>query len=217
MTEPTRQQILEAAIRLYSESGFRGATTRRIAEEAGVNEVTLFRLFGSKSALIAEAVRAHAESRAAVTLPEVPVDPQHELTAWAQDDHRFLMAYGGMIRTTMAEMHERPECVGHTMARPEQTHRELVGYVERLAQHGFIPSAADAKAAASMLQGSIFADAMGRDMLPEMLPPVDQAPATYVRLFLRSLGAVVASLLLLLAPLPAAAQHAPAPAALSLA
>lgn len=218
MTEPTRQQLLEAAIRVYSEAGFRGATTRRIAEEAGVNEVTLFRIFGSKSALIAEAVRAHAESRAVAPLPEAPVDPQHELTAWAQADHRFLLSYGGMIRTAMAEMHERPECAGHTMARPEQTHRELVCYVERLAQQGFIPSAADAKAAASMLQGSIFADAMGRDMLPEMLPPVDQAPATYVRLFLRSLGAVVASLLLLLAPFPAVAQQAtPAPAALSLA
>jgi AcrR family transcriptional regulator len=63
MTEPTRQQILEAAVRVYSEAGFRGATTRRIADEACVNEVTLFRIFGSKAALIAEAVRAHAEAR----------------------------------------------------------------------------------------------------------------------------------------------------------
>ena len=58
MSDPTRTQLLEAAARIYSEAGFRGATTRRIADEAGVNEVTLFRLFGSKGALIAEAVRA---------------------------------------------------------------------------------------------------------------------------------------------------------------
>jgi outer membrane protein len=212
MTEPTRQQILEAAVRVYSEAGFRGATTRRIADEACVNEVTLFRIFGSKAALIAEAVRAHAEAREMAPLPEVPVDPEKELTDWAAADHRFMLAYRGMIRTTMAESHERPECAGSTTAHPEKTHHDLCRYIERLAQFRFIPSAKDAKDAAAMLQGALFADAMGRDMMPEMFPPVDRAPATYVRLFLRSLGATAALLLLLLAPVSALAQQ-PQPSA----
>ena len=63
MSEPTKQQLLDAAVRVYAEGGFRGATTRRIAEEAGVNEVTLFRLFGSKAALIDEAIRCRAVNR----------------------------------------------------------------------------------------------------------------------------------------------------------
>ncbi|MBX7119355.1 MAG: TolC family protein [Gemmatimonadaceae bacterium] len=220
MTEPTRQQILEAAARVWSESGFRGATTRRIAEVAGVNEVTLFRLFGDKASLIAEAVRARAAALGVAPLPDVPRDPSAELTAWAKADHEFLLLHRGMLRTAMAEMHERPECAEPTMEHPENTHRDLSGYVERLAQHRFIPSATDAKAAAAMLQGALFADAMGRDMMPQMFPPEDQAPATYVRLFLRSLGATVAALLLLLLPAAAprlAAQQAPAPATLSLA
>ena len=37
-----RDQLLQAALKVYAESGTRGATTRRIAQEAGVNEVTLF-------------------------------------------------------------------------------------------------------------------------------------------------------------------------------
>ena len=45
-----REKILLAATALYAETGFRGATTRQIAELAGVNEVTLFRQFGSKTA-----------------------------------------------------------------------------------------------------------------------------------------------------------------------
>ena len=44
-----RDRILEAAALVYAETGFRGATTRRIAERAGVNEITLFRHFGSKT------------------------------------------------------------------------------------------------------------------------------------------------------------------------
>lgn len=219
MSEPTRQQILDAAVRVYSEAGFRGATTRRIADEAGVNEVTLFRLFGSKAALITEAVQSHALAQGRPDLPATPVDPQAELTVWVRKHHAFMLGYSGMIRTALAEMHERPECAGATMEQPAQTHADLCAYVERLAHHRFIPSAADAKAAAAMLQGSIFADAMGREMMPaEMLMPADQIPANYVRLFLRSLGATVAAFLLFFAtPVVALAQQpAPAPAATTL-
>lgn len=207
MSDPTRQQILEAAARIYSEAGFRGATTRRIADEAGVNEVTLFRLFGSKSALIAAAVREHTRISPAAPLPDLPVDPLAELTAWAAADHAFLLEARGMILTSMAEMHERPECAEPNAEHPVETFRDLTGYVERLAAHRFIPSADDAKAAATMLKGSIFADAMGRNLMPEMFPPVDKAPAAYVRLFLRSLGATVALLLLALLPARATAQQ----------
>ncbi|MCE9601835.1 MAG: TolC family protein [Gemmatimonadetes bacterium] len=208
MTDPTRTQILEAAARIYSEAGFRGATTRRIADEAGVNEVTLFRLFGSKSALIGEAVRAHSRVARAEPLPAVPVDPAAELTEWAKADHEFLVAARGMILTSMAEMHERPECAEPNAEHPVESFRDLTGYVERLAAHRFIPAATDAKAAATMLKGSLFADAMGRDLMPEMFPPLDRAPATYVRLFLRSLGATVALLLFALLPARASAQQA---------
>ena len=47
-----REALLKAAIKAFSEAGMRGATTRRIAQEAGVNEVTLYRHFRSKDDLI---------------------------------------------------------------------------------------------------------------------------------------------------------------------
>ena len=221
MNDPTRTQLLEAAARIYAEAGFRGATTRRIADEAGVNEVTLFRLFGSKSALIGEAVRAHSRVARPEPLPALPVDPLAELTTWARADHAFLLAARSMI-TSMAEMHERPECAEPNAAHPVESFRDLTGYVERLAAHRFIAPADDAKAAATMLMGSLFADAMGRDLMPEMFPPIDRAPAAYVRLFLRSLGATVALILVAFLPTRARAQQttsAPAStaAALSLA
>ena len=51
-------KLLDVAARVYGEYGFRGATTRRIADEAGVNEITIFRQFGSKESLINDAFRA---------------------------------------------------------------------------------------------------------------------------------------------------------------
>ena len=48
-TEPTATALLDAALLVIGERGVKGATTRLIAERAGVNEVTLFRKFGTKT------------------------------------------------------------------------------------------------------------------------------------------------------------------------
>src|ERR1700741_2737213 len=50
--EVTRERLLNAAARAFARDGLRGATTREIAREAGVNEVTLFRHFKSKEQLL---------------------------------------------------------------------------------------------------------------------------------------------------------------------
>jgi len=187
MTAPTRDQILAAAAHLYGEHGYRGTTTRRIAEEAGVNEVTLFRLFGNKTALLEEAIREHSQLHT-VPLPDVPQDPERELTTWASAEHRGLTTCRSMIRKAMAEMEERraPECMAEG---PTGAGKMLHGYIERLEEHGLIPRGQDAIAASAMLMGTLFADAMGRDLMPAMFPhPVSSALAAYVRLFLRGLG-----------------------------
>lgn len=57
---PTREKILETALRLFSKEGYLGATTREIAKEAGVAEVTLFRYFPSKEMLFEETLKTHS-------------------------------------------------------------------------------------------------------------------------------------------------------------
>src|SRR5688500_19087935 len=86
----TREAILVAALDAYSKYGFRGATTRRIAEAAGVNEVTIFRHFGSKEALLGEALRAIPAGELHARLPEEPRDPAAELPAWGEDQRDSL-------------------------------------------------------------------------------------------------------------------------------
>lgn len=50
-TTPTKEKILDATIALVSQKGYLGATTREIAQGAGVTELTLFRHFGTKEKL----------------------------------------------------------------------------------------------------------------------------------------------------------------------
>lgn len=210
MPEPTRQQLLDAAAKVYAEVGFRGATTRRIAEVAGVNEVTLFRTFGSKANLIDEVIRSCHRGPEAATLPAEPADPEGELTRWAGDTHRFMLERRGLIRSAVAELHEHPEHSSEVADHPTVSFRELRAYVDRLHATRTIPDVANANAACTMLLGTLFSDALHRDVMPSMFPPAPDAPRTYVRLFLRALGATAAAclaiLLLAATPMPATAQ-----------
>lgn len=47
-----REQIVEAATRVFAEKGFRRATTREVAREAGVSEGTIYNYFEGKDALL---------------------------------------------------------------------------------------------------------------------------------------------------------------------
>jgi AcrR family transcriptional regulator len=51
-----RQLLLDAARDLFAERGFKGTSTRDIAERAGVSEVMIFRHFGTKANLFQESV-----------------------------------------------------------------------------------------------------------------------------------------------------------------
>lgn len=56
----TEKQILLAATKLFSEYGYANTSTKKIADTAGVNELTVFRQFKSKSNLLQAVIHHHA-------------------------------------------------------------------------------------------------------------------------------------------------------------
>jgi AcrR family transcriptional regulator len=185
----SRERILEAAARVYSKHGFRGATTRLIAAEAGVNEVTLFRTFGSKGALLEAVLDANDQGGHVDPLPDEPVEPEAELTAWVNAHFESVRALRPMLIHAISELDERPEVADFACRGRVEVHARLEQYVARLQAKGFIDHAADPFAAVTMLISSVMGDAMGRPMSPDSFPPVDEAARRYVRCFLRALGA----------------------------
>lgn len=192
VTDP-RQRLIDAAIEVFGECGFRGATTRRIADAAGVNEVTLFRLFGSKSALLEEAVRVSQKSnsrRSDGTLPAEPGDPVAELEAWAREHWRHMREHRSVTRKMMSEIEEHPE-ISHSLTDGWDWARAgLTQYLEQLRARGQIAADAPISTAVTVFTGSLFADAMGRDIKRHAYPPERQAMAEYTQLILRALGYV---------------------------
>lgn len=56
--EERRQRIIEAALELFSQKGFRGTTTKQIAEAAGCSEAMIFKHFATKDALYSAILEA---------------------------------------------------------------------------------------------------------------------------------------------------------------
>lgn len=184
-----REELLRAAARVYARHGYRGSTTRRIADEAGVNEITIFRQFGTKDTLIHEAIASCGPSGPLMELPKVPVDPQRELQQWAATLRSHIYASRSLMRRCMSEREEHPQLSASANRGPLRAAAELQGYISRLQACGFIEGKVDGKAAAAMLIGTIFSDAMGRDIMPDIYPstPTD-AVQQYANLILKALG-----------------------------
>lgn len=183
-----RDEILAAAAHVFAQHGFRGSTTRLIADTAGVNEITLFRQFGSKEELIRQAMQYCSNFVGFTPLPDVPADPERELTAWSESYIRHLRLQSSMIRKSMSEIEERPEMSEMASAVPRKASADLCRYLAGLKRQGFVTGKFDPTTAAAMLMGSLFADAIGRGMMPEIYPAEERAAHMYSQLILRALG-----------------------------
>jgi AcrR family transcriptional regulator len=184
-----RDQLLVAAARVYAEAGYRGATTRRIAHAAGVNEITLFRHFGSKESLLHEAIALAGAELAAAELPDTPRDPVREVTDWARAQLTHMTERRSLIRTCMGEMEEHPAIISSIDKAPVRATAGLAAYLRRLRERKIATARFDEQVAAAMLMGSLFGDAMGRDTMPEMFSPsTEDSLLEYVRLLLRGIG-----------------------------
>jgi AcrR family transcriptional regulator len=184
-----RDRILQAAAALYAETGFRGATTRRIAERAGVNEITLFRHFGSKTRLLHEAVKCSGVSSNLCELTSRPSDPRAELTEWAALTLRNLHQHASLIRTAMAEIEERPDFLPPEQSPTLWATKALRRYLERLKEAGRTRAGIDLDAATTMFMGTLFADGVSRDIMNRLYAhSPEQSIHHYVELFLYALG-----------------------------
>lgn len=113
------ETVYDAALRVLRTHGYAGATTRRIAEAAGVNEATLFRKYGSKPALLTAAIRGRA-----FALPPGALTPSgHDTHALAAD----LAAAGALYAAILAEHGHLFATIMFEMARDPQLQTAAAG------------------------------------------------------------------------------------------
>lgn len=120
------ETILAAAADLFGERGYQGTTTAAIAERAGVNEVTLFRRFGSKQGLLAALARQWTANMAgmAVDLVAETGDARSTLEALAKMEVDGAERYGVAAMRLVMEVSSSPE-IAEVMG--DNPHRNLDG------------------------------------------------------------------------------------------
>ena len=180
---PTRERLLGAAARVFAREGLTGATTRAIAEEAGVNEVTLFRHFQTKDRLLAAVVNENFGARSVPSLVEIPVptaDLQADLLALARCYETLLTANWPLVRTMLGEMHHHltesgEKQVFRAIFHPlKEAMRQLV---ETAQKAGRLRADQRADVLSEILLGSIFTGVLRRS-LPHL--KIDYSAATYL-------------------------------------
>ena len=89
-SQERRAAIVQSAIHLFAEKGFRGTTTRELASALGVTEPVLYQHFGTKHELYSAIIEAKSSeiSGAAAELKHL---------AKGSDDRAFLIALGRLI------------------------------------------------------------------------------------------------------------------------
>ena len=123
--EDTRRRILEAALDLFAAQGFEGASTRQIAEGAGVNLPAIQYYFGNKEGLyraVIEDITADTDRhmaslaprvRAALDDPETPRDALAALLCEMLETFVILVTSGTQVESrrlffARAEIEETP-------------------------------------------------------------------------------------------------------------
>ncbi len=154
-----RAAILSAAVRLFAERGFRGTTTRALAEAIGVTEPVLYEHFKSKRDLFCAIV--DAKSQEGIARGAALLEPY----AVARNDRGLFVALGelilnciyadeGYIRLHLSAALEDPELGQIFYERQRPAREKLADYIAlRIAEGAFRP--VDARVAARAFYGML--------------------------------------------------------------
>lgn len=166
-TDQTRERILVAAREVIGRKGKRGATTREIAEVAGVNEATLFRHFGTKeSLLVACAQHFCGYLELAGVAASLTGDLSDDLLMLARLMFARFVALGDIIRWSLVEQEYESDIFAETAWRPQLAIvAVLTDFMRRRIETGELRG--EPQRLAMVFLGLIFMHALGRKKFPD--------------------------------------------------
>ncbi|MGC9333088.1 MAG: TetR/AcrR family transcriptional regulator [Anaerolineae bacterium] len=182
----TRARLLEAAAELFAEQGYARTTTRDLAAAASVNEVTLFRHFGSKKNLFAAVVEHYASPGLDAALEIQPsADYRQDLIVMGRQVLALMLERRDAMRLMLCEAEHFPE-VGEVLAQnPRRLRRALASYLQQQMQRGAVRQL-HPEAAAQAFWGMFFAYSVSQGLLDEDVSPelsVEEIVIQFVEIF----------------------------------
>lgn len=189
---PTREHILDAAARVLQTHGLGGATTREIAQAAGLSEAALYKHFEGKEQLYLCTLKERFPQLAA-TLEDLPArvgkrtlraNLQHLATvALAFYDHGAPVAASLFADPALLARHR--EGMRQSGSGPHKPMEHLAAYLRAERRLGRVAPGAAVEAAAGLLLGACLQRALLRQFLGDTIDP--KADARFVKDTVRTL------------------------------
>ena len=192
LVDDTRQRILQTAAQVFAEKGYARATTRALAAAAGVNEVTLFRHFGTKQNLFAAVIEQFGGPAVTATLQgRLTGDFSQDLRTIGVHLLNLLLERGNAMRLMLCEASHFPEVKEVMVQNPRQIRRMLASYIVQQSEQGKLRPL-HPEVTAQAFAGMLFSYAIARGMLDDSIAPElgpDELVAQFVDIFVN--GTVV--------------------------
>jgi len=185
-----RQRILESAADSFRTLGYARTTTKQIAMNAGVAEVTLFRHFGDKQKLF-QAVAPNIGGGVNFELLEAQLtdDLEADLRLITENAMRFFIAQQDAICMLMFESIHFPEMKEALVQNPRGMSELLEGYFQKQVDAGKM-KAIDPHITAQAFISMLFGYAIGvhpvKDLLPDEIP-IERMINEFLHIFLGTL------------------------------
>jgi TetR/AcrR family transcriptional regulator, mexJK operon transcriptional repressor len=142
--QSTSDKLLLAAIELMADKGYDSTSTKEIAAAAGVNEVTLFRHFGTKQKLLEAAFHRfhYADEMTKLFSEGLTYELHDDLLAISRAYHRIMNRNRRLIHIALKGGGNLPETIREEARRhPGQLKQLLTRYLTVMAeQHKVLPS-----------------------------------------------------------------------------
>lgn len=175
------KEVYRAALDVLSTYGYASATTKNIADAAGIHEATLFRKYGSKYHLIEQAVRAKFSE---VPLAEVAYtgDLQADLISIIEAYLRTSEIVGNILPILLVEIPRNPE-LKKLLEIPWKNISKIENILEQYQAQGLLEHQP-----ALNIVSALLGPLMIRHLVTEAdsnlsIPPIE--PQVYVEKFLR--------------------------------
>jgi AcrR family transcriptional regulator len=174
-------RIFQVAIDQLMARGYEGATTRDISAAAGVNEVTLFRRYGSKAGLIEQAIASRLADTPLNRLTYTG-DLEADLVSIVRAYLLTNEAHGDIVPVLLIEVSRHPD-LRSSVGVPWRNLYGAIGIIQRYQHDGLLGEEHPLSVIGSLLGPVMISQLLRRANLELEAPTVD--PQAHVEAFLR--------------------------------
>ena len=168
----TDEEIFQAVIRVVTERGYVGATTKEIAKAANISEVTLFRRFDNKLGLVKQAIEATISKTDFDTAIKYTGDIISDLIRVVKAYQGSAVKYGQLIFTLLAETLRHPELT-EILITPLEIFTKVSSLISRYQSEVTLRQEPPLDALAALLGPLMYSSILNSVLFEDNLPPLD--------------------------------------------